>query len=141
MTLHPRWFVAHTHPHAEAKATAHLNRQGFEVYFPRYLKATATCPPHRNRRRAAIPALFVRRGRSDGAALAFDLFDRRGDSAGYATATIPPQFPTGSSRDCGAAKTPAASSSLISGRHFARATRFACSMAHSRPALACSKAW
>jgi transcriptional antiterminator RfaH len=36
--LHPRWFVAHTHPHAEAKATAHLNRQGFEIYFPRYLK-------------------------------------------------------------------------------------------------------
>lgn len=38
MTLHPRWFVAHTHPHAEAKARAHLNRQGFEAYFPRYLK-------------------------------------------------------------------------------------------------------
>jgi transcriptional antiterminator RfaH len=36
--LHPRWFVAHTHPHAEAKATAHLSRQGFEIYFPRYLK-------------------------------------------------------------------------------------------------------
>ena len=36
--LHPRWFVAHTHPHAEAKATAHLNRQGFDIYFPRYLK-------------------------------------------------------------------------------------------------------
>ncbi len=36
--LNPRWFVAHTHPHAEAKATAHLNRQGFEIYFPRYLK-------------------------------------------------------------------------------------------------------
>jgi transcriptional antiterminator RfaH len=34
----PLWFVAHTHPHAEAKATAHLNRQGFEIYFPRYLK-------------------------------------------------------------------------------------------------------
>jgi len=34
----PRWFVAHTHPHAEAKATAHLNRQGFDIYFPRYLK-------------------------------------------------------------------------------------------------------
>ncbi len=34
----PRWFVAHTHPHAEAKATAHLNRQGFEIYLPRYLK-------------------------------------------------------------------------------------------------------
>ena len=38
MTSHPRWYVAHTHPHAEAKATAHLNRQGFETYFPRYLK-------------------------------------------------------------------------------------------------------
>lgn len=36
--LQPRWFVAHTHAHAEAKATAHLNRQGFEIYFPRYLK-------------------------------------------------------------------------------------------------------
>jgi transcriptional antiterminator RfaH len=36
--LQPRWFVAHTHPHAEGKATAHLNRQGFEIYFPRYLK-------------------------------------------------------------------------------------------------------
>jgi transcriptional antiterminator RfaH len=38
MILQPRWFVAHTHPHAEAKATTHLNRQGFEAYFPRYLK-------------------------------------------------------------------------------------------------------
>ena len=36
--LQSRWFVIHTHPHAEAKATAHLNRQGFESYFPRYLK-------------------------------------------------------------------------------------------------------
>jgi transcriptional antiterminator RfaH len=35
---HPRWYVAHTHPHAEAKATAHLNRQGFDIYFPRYIK-------------------------------------------------------------------------------------------------------
>lgn len=33
-----RWFVAHTHPHAEAKATHHLARQGFEAYLPRYLK-------------------------------------------------------------------------------------------------------
>lgn len=38
MTLHPRWFVAHTHSHAEAKAAVHLGRQGFEVYLPRYLK-------------------------------------------------------------------------------------------------------
>jgi transcriptional antiterminator RfaH len=36
--LQPRWFVAHTQPNAEAKATAHLNRQGFDIYFPRYLK-------------------------------------------------------------------------------------------------------
>jgi transcriptional antiterminator RfaH len=36
--LHPRWFVAHTQPHAEVKATSNLNRQGFEIYFPRYLK-------------------------------------------------------------------------------------------------------
>ena len=36
--LHPRWFVAHTHPHAEGKASAHLARQGFETYLPRYLK-------------------------------------------------------------------------------------------------------
>jgi transcriptional antiterminator RfaH len=36
--LRPRWFVAHTQPHAEAKATANLHRQGFEIYFPRYLK-------------------------------------------------------------------------------------------------------
>jgi transcriptional antiterminator RfaH len=35
---HPHWYVAHTHPHAEAKATAHLTRQGFDVYFPRYIK-------------------------------------------------------------------------------------------------------
>lgn len=33
-----RWFVAHTHPHAEAKASLHLARQGFDVYLPRYLK-------------------------------------------------------------------------------------------------------
>jgi transcriptional antiterminator RfaH len=35
---HPQWYVAHTHPHAETKATAHLSRQGFDVYFPRYMK-------------------------------------------------------------------------------------------------------
>jgi transcriptional antiterminator RfaH len=38
LELQPRWFVAHTQPHAEAKATSHLSRQGFEIYFPRYLK-------------------------------------------------------------------------------------------------------
>lgn len=33
-----RWHVAKTHPHAEMRAVAHLQRQGFEVYLPRYLK-------------------------------------------------------------------------------------------------------
>src|SRR5437762_12539601 len=33
-----RWYVAQTHPHAETKASVHLRRQGFAVYFPRYLK-------------------------------------------------------------------------------------------------------
>lgn len=32
------WFVALTQPHAEFKAAAHLERQGFEPYLPRYLK-------------------------------------------------------------------------------------------------------
>ena len=33
-----RWYAAQTHPHAEAKAKAHLQRQGFDSYLPRYLK-------------------------------------------------------------------------------------------------------
>ena len=34
----PHWYVAQTHPHAEAKAAVHLDRQGFRIYLPRYLK-------------------------------------------------------------------------------------------------------
>ena len=34
----PRWYVVQSQPNAEAKAVAHLNRQGFETYLPRYLK-------------------------------------------------------------------------------------------------------
>ncbi|HUZ31017.1 MAG TPA: transcriptional activator RfaH [Xanthobacteraceae bacterium] len=33
-----RWHVVRTQPHAENKACAHLGRQGFETYLPRYLK-------------------------------------------------------------------------------------------------------
>lgn len=33
-----RWYVAHTQPHAEARAVANLERQGFATYLPRYLK-------------------------------------------------------------------------------------------------------
>jgi transcriptional antiterminator RfaH len=33
-----RWYVAETHPNAEAKALAHLERQGFTTYLPQYGK-------------------------------------------------------------------------------------------------------
>jgi transcriptional antiterminator RfaH len=33
-----RWYVAQTQIHAENKAAAHLVRQGFDVYLPRYQK-------------------------------------------------------------------------------------------------------
>lgn len=32
------WHVVQTHPHAEQKAAAHLMRQGYAIYLPRYLK-------------------------------------------------------------------------------------------------------
>lgn len=33
-----RWYVVHTHAHAEDKALHHLRRQGFDAYLPKYLK-------------------------------------------------------------------------------------------------------
>lgn len=33
-----RWYVVQTHPHSENKAAAHLARQSFTTYLPRYLK-------------------------------------------------------------------------------------------------------
>ena len=33
-----QWYVVNTQPAAEHKALAHLHRQGFDVYLPRYLK-------------------------------------------------------------------------------------------------------
>ncbi len=33
-----RWYVVRTHVHAENKAAAHLVRQGYSIYVPRYLK-------------------------------------------------------------------------------------------------------
>jgi transcriptional antiterminator RfaH len=33
-----RWYVVHTHTHAENKAEANLARQGFATYLPRYQK-------------------------------------------------------------------------------------------------------
>lgn len=34
----PRWYVVQTQPNAERKADAHLLRQGFQTYLPRYQK-------------------------------------------------------------------------------------------------------
>ncbi len=33
------WHVVQTHPHSESKARFHLERQGFDVYLPRYWKS------------------------------------------------------------------------------------------------------
>jgi transcriptional antiterminator RfaH len=34
----PGWYVVQTRPNAESRAVAHLGRQGFATYLPRYLK-------------------------------------------------------------------------------------------------------
>ena len=34
----PRWFVVQAQPNSEHKAVAHLNKQGYATYLPRYLK-------------------------------------------------------------------------------------------------------
>jgi transcriptional antiterminator RfaH len=52
----PAWYVVHTHPHAEAKAAAHLTRQGYSVYLPRYL----TRRRHARRVDAVAKPLFPR---------------------------------------------------------------------------------
>jgi len=37
-TSHKNWYAVQTQPNAEMKAVAHLARQDFEVYLPRFLK-------------------------------------------------------------------------------------------------------
>jgi transcriptional antiterminator RfaH len=37
-SAHSHWQVVQTHSHAEEKTGAHLKRQGYHVYLPRYLK-------------------------------------------------------------------------------------------------------
>ena len=76
----PAWHVVHTHVHAEMKAAAHLARQGYEIYLPRCLKRRR----HARRletvaiQRHCFRALLLCRLRPPDAALALDLFDRRG---------------------------------------------------------------
>lgn len=38
MTASPQWYAVQSQPNAENKAIAHLARQGFDSYLPRYLK-------------------------------------------------------------------------------------------------------
>src|SRR3974377_1148374 len=54
------WYVAQTHIHAESKATFHLERQGFGVYLPPYLKKSRHARP-RDHRAAPLfsPYLFI----------------------------------------------------------------------------------
>jgi transcriptional antiterminator RfaH len=51
-----RWYVAQTHPHAEIKASWHLERQGFQTYLPRYLKKRR----HARRTETVTAPLFPR---------------------------------------------------------------------------------
>lgn len=51
-----RWYVVQTQPHAEARAAAHLCRQGFDIYLPRYLKRRR----HARRIETVVAPLFPR---------------------------------------------------------------------------------
>jgi transcriptional antiterminator RfaH len=50
------WYVVQTHTRAETKAVAHLERQGFSIYLPRYLKRRR----HARRVETVIAPLFPR---------------------------------------------------------------------------------
>lgn len=56
MSAQSRWYVVQTQANAEAKAVAHLGRQGFETYLPRYLKRRR----HARRVDVVAAALFPR---------------------------------------------------------------------------------
>jgi transcriptional antiterminator RfaH len=51
-----QWFVVQSQPNSERKAAAHLARQGFEVYFPCYLKRRS----HAGKVEMVAAALFPR---------------------------------------------------------------------------------
>jgi transcriptional antiterminator RfaH len=50
------WYVVHTHPNAEHKAATHIQRQGFSLYLPRYLKTRR----HARRVDTVVAAFFPR---------------------------------------------------------------------------------
>lgn len=51
-----KWYVAHTHAYAEAKAALNLRRQGYSVFCPRYRK----CRRHARRTEIVSAPLFPR---------------------------------------------------------------------------------
>jgi transcriptional antiterminator RfaH len=55
-SLSLRWYVVQTHLHSEAKASWHLQRQGFEIYLPKYLKRRR----HARRTETVVAPLFPR---------------------------------------------------------------------------------
>ena len=51
-----RWYVVHTQTNKESKAALHLQRQGFEIYLPRYLRVVN----HARTARTVVRPLFQR---------------------------------------------------------------------------------
>jgi transcriptional antiterminator RfaH len=49
-----RWYVAHTQPRAESRAVAHLERQGYSVFCPRYRKTVR----HARKAKSVLASLF-----------------------------------------------------------------------------------
>lgn len=56
-----RWYIVHTQPNGEERARSNLERQGFEVYLPKYLKHRRHARRVEHVRRPLFPRyLFVR---------------------------------------------------------------------------------
>ena len=76
------WYVVQTQVHAERKAAAHLNRQGFATYLPAYMKRRRHARQVQNVIAPLFPRyLFVAVDQSD-AALAVHPIDDWGRPAG-----------------------------------------------------------
>ena len=55
-TIGPAWYAIQCQPHGEARAVLNLARQGFEAYFPRYLKTRR----HARQMRTVVAPFFPR---------------------------------------------------------------------------------